>query len=76
MIYDHMNEDHLMDDNHRNFTVKASATNNVINTSDCPCLESQGRTQEHLNRNNETMILTLMGFLVLFVCYGLYLLFK
>jgi hypothetical protein len=56
--------------------VKASPINNVINTSDCPCLESQGRTQEHLNRNNETMLFSLCGILLVFVCYGLYLLFK
>jgi len=74
MIYNHMNEDHLYDDNHANFTMKAS--NNVINTSECPCMDSQGRDQEHLNRNNETMLFSLCGFLFLFVCYGLYLLFK
>jgi len=76
MVYNQLDDDHLYDDNHANFTVKASPINNVINTSDCPCLESQGRDQEHLNRNNETMILTIMGFLILFVGYGLYLLFK
>jgi len=76
MVYNHLEEEHLQDDNHSNFIVVKGEANTVSTSKDCPCNDNQGRDQEHQQRNNETMLFSLCGLLFLFVCYGLYLLFK
>jgi len=82
MTYNHMEDDHLMDDNHTNFVTVHSANSVqitepfVLDEDGSPVDMSQGRDQYHQERNNEVMMWTICGVLALFFCYGLYLLFK